>query len=136
VLSSSDIEALYFLGGYDVLINESRLSELPERVEFGRDPRTGRPVVSTPESVALVIDCFPVGLIVTGEHRWRVSHQLDDAIADLITKRTIPLELPRSSRMMAFRWERPPGEASPPTCADLPIPSHGAPGNAAVIRDQ
>ena len=82
-------------------------------MEFGRDPRTGKPVVSTPESVALIIDCFPDGLIVTSKHRWRVTHQLDDAIADKIIRRTVPLELPRSSQMMAFRWERAPSASAP-----------------------
>ena len=136
VLTTSDLEALYFFGDYDVLINKSRHWELPERVEFGRDPRTGRPIVSTPELVALLIDCFPDGLIVTSEHRWRVSHQLDDAVANLIIERTVPLELPRSSQMMAFRWERSPGKAVPAECANLPVRRHGAPGNAAAIRDQ
>jgi hypothetical protein len=102
VLSSSDIEALYVLHRYDVLINKNRLSELRERVELSRDPRTGRPVVSTPESVALLIDCFPDGLIVTSEHRWRVSHQLNDAVANYIIEHTVPLELPKPPQMMAF----------------------------------
>jgi hypothetical protein len=136
VLTTSDIETLYFLGDYDVLINKSRWSELKdEKIEFGLDPRTGRPIVSTPESVGLIIDCFPDGLIVTSKHRWRVSHQLDDAIADLIIKRTVPIELPRASQIMAFRWERPPGAGAPAACADLPpMPRNGGPGSAAVTR--
>jgi hypothetical protein len=143
VLTTSDIETLYFLGHYDVLINKSRLSELHETselhemVEFARDPRTGKPVASTPESVALIIDCFPDGLIITSKHRWRVTHQLDDAVADLIIKRTVPLELPRSSQMMAFRWERFPSASAPATCADLP-PMHrqGGSRGAAVTSGQ
>jgi Dolichyl-phosphate-mannose-protein mannosyltransferase len=136
VLTTSDIETLYFLGDYDVLINKSRVSELPERVEFGRDPRTGRPVVSTPESVALIIECVPNGLIVTSKHRWRVTHQLDDAIADYIIDHTVPLELPRSSQIMGFRWERPPSLSAPAACAELPpIPRAGA-GRAAVTSGQ
>jgi hypothetical protein len=133
VLTTSDLEMLYFLGDYDVLINKSRWSELSEKVEFGRDTRTGRPIVSTPESVGLIIDCFPDGLIVTSRHRWRVSHQLDDAIADLIIKRTVPIELPRESQIMAFRWERAPSAVAPVTCGDLP-PMHRnvGPGSVAV----
>ena len=123
VLTTSDIETLYFLGDYDVLINKSRLSELPEMVQFERDFRTGKPVVSTPESVALIIDCFPDGLIITSKHRWRVTHQLDDAVADKIIGRTVPLELPRSSQMMAFRWTRAPSASAPAACGDLP-PMH------------
>ena len=134
VLTTSDLETLYFLGDYDVLINRSRLSEVPDKIEFGRDPRTGRPIVSTPESVALIIDCFPDGLIVTSKHRWRVPHQLDDATADLIIKRTAPLELPRSSQMMAFHWEGPPNSDAQASCADLPSMQRNlGPGNAAAI---
>jgi hypothetical protein len=131
VLTTSDIETLYFLGDYDVLINKSRLSEVhhdSEMGEFARDFRTGKPIVGTPESVALLIDCFPDGLIITSKHRWRVTHQLDDAVADLIIKRSVPLELPRSSQMMAFRWARPPGSSVPASCADLPpMQRHGGP---------
>jgi hypothetical protein len=137
VLTTSDLEMLYFLGDYDVLINKSRLSELPERVEFGRDPRTGRPIVSTPESVGLIIDCFPDGLIVTSKHRWRVPHQLDDTIADLIIKRTTPVELSRSSQMMAFHWEGPPNADARASCADLPpMQRNLGPGSAAATIDQ
>jgi hypothetical protein len=137
VLTTSDLEMLYFISDYDVLINKSRLSELREQVEFGRDPRTGRPVVSTAESVALIIDCFPDGLIVTSKHRWRVPHQLDDAIADHIVEHTVPLELPGSSQMMAFRWEATPGALAPAACADLPrMRRSGGPGSAAVTNHQ
>lgn len=132
VLTTSDLEMLYFISDYDVLINKSRLSELPEAVEFGRDSRTGRPIVSSPESVALIIDCFADGLIVTSKHRWRVPSQLDDAIADYVIRHMVPVDLPRSSQIMAFRWERPPGAAVPATCADLPIGNRGAPDNAAM----
>jgi Dolichyl-phosphate-mannose-protein mannosyltransferase len=143
VLTTSDIETLYFLGDYDVLINKSRLSEVnddsepSEMVEFARDSRTGKPVASTPESVALIIDCFPDGLIITSKHRWRVTHQLDDAVADLIINRTVPLELPRSSQMMAFRWERTPNASAPANCADLPpMQRHGGARSAAITSGQ
>jgi hypothetical protein len=136
VLTTSDLEALYFLGDYDVLINKSRWSELrgSERIEFGRDSRTGKPIVSTPESVALIMDCFPDGLIVTSTHRWRVSHQLDDAIADLIVRRAVPIELPRASQIMAFRWERTP-DVAPAACADLPaLQGDSRPEDAAAVE--
>ena len=137
VLTTSDLETLYFLGDYDVLINKSRYSELPEKVDFGRDPRTGRPIVSTPESVALIMDCLADGLIVTSRHRWRVSHQLDDTIADLIIKRTVPIELPRASQIMAVRWERMPGAVVPSACADLPVLQRdGRPGKTADAKGQ
>jgi hypothetical protein len=137
MLTTSDIETLYFLGDYDVLISKSRLSELPGGVEFARDGRTAKPVVSTAESVALIMDCFPDGLIITSKPRWRVPHQLDDAVADLIVKRTVPLELPRSSQIMAFRWERMPSTGASVPCTDLhPMQGAGGSGSAAVTTDQ
>jgi hypothetical protein len=136
VLTTSDIETLYFLGRYDVLINKGRLSELAEKVEFERDPRTGRPVVSTPESVALIMDCFPDGLLVTSKPRWRVAHQLDDAVADYVTRRAVPIELPKGPQIMAFRWERPPAAVVPPACAALPSMQRSrGPGNTAANSD-
>ena len=45
-------------------------------------PEPGEPVISTPESLALIMDCYPDGLIVADDIRWRNPAQLDDAVAD------------------------------------------------------
>jgi hypothetical protein len=114
LLTTSEMETLYAFDRYDILISNSRMTELQrnngghlssEIGEFSLDWRTGRPVVSEPESVQLVMSCFERGVIVSNVYRWRFEPQLGDAIADLIEANAIKVDLPPSSRITAFRWE-------------------------------
>lgn len=119
VITSSELEALYYLGDYDIMLSKTRLSDrLEEGAEFDRDPRTGRPVVSTPESVNRIMNCYAEGLIVVDEFRWRRPAYLDDATADLIVQRTDPIPLPSRMRILAFRWANGDTRTSE-ACADL-----------------
>jgi hypothetical protein len=119
VVTSSDLDALYYLGDYDILLEKSRLSEQPPpAAEFGRDKRTGRPIVSSREAVDRIIDCFPDGLIVTDDFRWRRSAYIDDATADLIVQRTEPIPLPSETRVLVFHWANGETRASE-ACAGL-----------------
>ena len=107
VLTSSELEALFYLGRYDVLISRSRAAEIDDYEEFGRDHRTGRPVISTVDSLERLIDCHADGLIVTPTRLWRASPHIGDPLADLILKRTTPLELPPEARVDAYVWDHP-----------------------------
>lgn len=118
VLTTSELEALYYLGRHDVLVSKSRLSEMEGVDEFGIDPRTGRPVISTPESLRLVMACYPKGLIVTSDSRWRDPAQLDDAVADLVLAEAEPVELPARG-IHAYVWDHPPDAPRPADCPDL-----------------
>jgi hypothetical protein len=119
VITSSELDALYYLGDYDILLEKSRMSEQPPpAAEFDRDPRTGRPIVSTRESVDRIMRCFPNGLIIIDDFRWRNSAYLDDATADLIVQRTEPIPLPTGSRILAFHWTNGENDASE-ACTDL-----------------
>ncbi len=128
LLTTSEMETLYAFDRYDILISHSRMSEL-ERHENGRrngvrasefslDWRTGRPVISDARSLELVMSCFDKGVIVSNVYRWRLSSQLDDEVADLIEERAIPVELPGSTQITAYRWENGGSDASP-ACAEL-----------------
>ena len=129
VLTTRDLEALYYLGRYDVLISKSRLSEMPGAGEFAIDPRTGRPVIATPESVALIMDCYPDGLIVSSGDRWRDPAVLDDAVADLVEAAAEEVELPAFG-VKAYVWRQPDDETRAQACARLP----GRLGDDAVAR--
>ena len=132
ILTTSEMETLYAFDRYDMLISNSRMSELRRRDalgdvgEFSLDERTGRPVISEPGSVQLILDCYPKGVIVSNVYRWRFGPQLDDEVADLIEASTIPIELPKSSMITAYRWENETNAGSP-ACAELaalyPLPS-------------
>lgn len=121
VVTTSELETLYHLGRYDLLVGRSRHGELPpaERDEFGRDPRTGRPVVSRAESLALVMDCTASGVMVTTEHHWALEVQADDEVKRLVETRARPVPLPPRSRILAWTWMQPVGWARPAACGQL-----------------
>jgi hypothetical protein len=119
VLTTNELSALYYLGRYDVLISRSRASEIPDGSEFGIDPRTGRPVITTPESLALIMDCYPDGLIVADDSRWDNRAQVSDAVIQLIRARAEEVELPAAA-MHAFVWRQPENARRAEACARLP----------------
>ncbi|MEL6961834.1 MAG: hypothetical protein AAFO01_03710 [Pseudomonadota bacterium] len=146
LLTTSEMETLYAFDRYDMLISNSRMTELRrnsgghltgEIGEFSLDWRTGRPVVSEPESIELLMSCFEQGVIVSNVYRWRFEPQLGAAIADVIEERAIKIDLPPSSKMTAYRWEtRTTGRSADCTelAADYPAPSLSA-VNARASRD-
>lgn len=115
VLTPNDLYALYYLGRYDVAVNPNRLSEVRGE-EFAIDPRTGRPVIASPAPLALILDCYASGLLVVDDTMYRETWALTDAMADLLERRTTPLEVTPGVR--AFAWEQPRGD--PAACAALP----------------
>jgi hypothetical protein len=126
VVTTSELETLYHLGRYDILLNRSRLSELPgdQKREFGDDWRTGRPVISSRASLTLVMDCFASGLIVSNRRQWGHGYFVDEPTAALITERAQPVPLPRQSGVLAWTWATPDNQTRPADCARIPVPPH------------
>ena len=124
VLTSHELHMLHYLGRADIVVSKERLAEFAD-TEFARDPRTGLPVVSGPQSLALILDCYPSGVLVTDTIKgWRAPTVIDDASADLIVSRMGPIELPSRSKLMAFQWRTP--TAAEPSAACAAIPGHEA----------
>lgn len=120
VLTTSELEALHYLGRYDLLISRSRLGEIAgEAPDFARDPRTGRPVIASAEALAQVIACYPSGLLVSSESRWRTPVQLSDAVANVVAAETRRIDL-EARDMRAYAWNHPaPAQDELPDCAAL-----------------
>ncbi len=131
VLTTNELSALYYLGRYDVLVSKSRLSEIRDGAEFSLDPRTGRPVIATPESLALIMDCYPDGLIVADYGRWGNPAQLDDTVADLVEARAEEVEV-QAAGMLAYVWRQPDDARRAETCVSLP--AHVADHAAAALE--
>ena len=119
VLTNEELPVLYYLGRFDVTVSGSRLSELADTREFSRDDRTGRPVVSTAESVARIMACFPDGLLLSHQSKWRNPAQLDNDVADLIERHAEPVDVPRGSRIVAFAWGQTDIDVPQEACAAL-----------------
>jgi 4-amino-4-deoxy-L-arabinose transferase-like glycosyltransferase len=131
VLTSHDVETLHGLGRYDIVINANRMSEISPRPwseladsgnsnEFGIDFRTGRPVISQPESLRLVMSCYPDGLILADEDYFRRDEGITDPVADVIERETVKIDLPRQTHVLAFHWQHPVPDPPPAACATLP----------------
>jgi hypothetical protein len=119
VLTNEELPVLYYLGRSDVTVSVSRLSELDDDHEFSLDNRTGRPVVSTVDSIARIMACYPNGLLLTNTQKWRNPAQLDNRIADVIERYARPIDVPRGSRIVAFGWGQTDLDVPPDTCARL-----------------
>jgi len=120
VLTSHELHMLYYLGRADIVVSKERLAEFAD-TEFARDPRTGLPVVSGPQSLALILDCYPSGVLVTDTIKgWRAPTVIDDASASVIASRMKPIELPARSHLMAFQWQTPAADPPPSACARIP----------------
>jgi hypothetical protein len=119
VLTTDELSALYYLGRYDVLISKSRLSELRDGEDFSLDPRTGRPVIGRRESLVLIMSCYPDGLIVSDDSRWRNPATIDDTLIHLIQAHAEEVELPAAA-MRAYFWQKPDDAGRAEACGRLP----------------
>jgi len=120
VLTTNDVDAVYYFGRYDYQISRYRVSESLTRGEFGMDARTGRWTLSKPESLDLVLSCYPTGLFIGDPFQWR--HPImgtSDALADMIEARAEPLPLPETLDIRAYFWDHK-GEPVSADCSALP----------------
>lgn len=122
VVTTEELGTLYFLGRYDVRYSPSKLEELApdQQHEFGIDHRTGRPVIATPASLQLLMECYASGVVLGPIEDWGKSYKINDALARIITERAQPVDLPPRTRLFAYEWERPAGAPRPEGCASLP----------------
>jgi hypothetical protein len=69
VISSAGVKAAYYLGSFSFDLNLSVMRETDTRYEFGRDRRTGRQVISSPESLtAVLLECGRAVVLVEDVH--------------------------------------------------------------------
>lgn len=118
VLSSAPLKALYYLGRVEVSL-ESR--ELRGGPEFRTDRYTRRPVVSKPESLEMLMECVPRGLIFIEDSQWKRPWYVSERLAEYLTARTNQVPTPSGWGVRIFRWENSIG-TPPHYCASLPLP--------------
>ena len=121
MITTEELGAIYFLGRSDVRFSPSKFEELrgDERKEFGLDYRTGRPVISTPESLEQLIECFPRGLIVGPIEDWGSPILINKAVQAILLEHAEPIEVPKESYLYAWGWERETPEITSDYCSDL-----------------
>jgi hypothetical protein len=102
VIVSAGVKGLYFLGRYDFELNASVVLETESGKEFGRDPRTGRPVIGTPESLASVVERPGRQLIVVDGDKLNDPTGVPSAVVALIEARCGSIALPPASGVSAW----------------------------------
>lgn len=121
VITTEELGAIYFLGRSDVRFSLSKFNELlgDEKKEFGIDFRTGRPVISKPESMEKLIECFSQGLVVGPIEHWGDPILISEEIQAIITRHAKPIEVPKESYLYAWGWTREPAATKPSYCTNL-----------------
>ena len=105
VITNDELDALYYLGTYDVLLHSSRLSELGEKRDFERDFRTGRPVIASPEALQLTRRCFRTGLVILDRSRLASARK---GVAEILARDMTPVALRREWSIDAYVWNQTP----------------------------
>ena len=121
VITTEELGAIYFLGRSDVRFSVSKYDELlgDEQKEFGIDYRTGRPIISTPESMEMLVECFDSGLVTGPIEHWGDPILISEEIQKIIVEHAEPVEVPGKSYLYAWGWDRPAGGVKPQHCSDL-----------------
>ena len=122
VITTEELGATYFLGRSDVRYSPSKLGEIGTRdqgFEFGIDWRTGRPVISKPESLELLIECFDSGIIVGPIKNWDDPLLISNEIKAMLKSHAAPIEVPKRSYLYAWGWKRESASTRSPDCSNL-----------------
>lgn len=120
VVASYVLKPVYYLGRGDVTLARTEVSELRwengRPVEFSIDWRTGRPAISTPESLQRVMACFGSGLVLVERFHLNRAILVPEETTAFLLANTEEVPLPPDSWVLAFRWKRP----VPPTQPGCP----------------
>lgn len=83
------------------------VSQLQGREEFAVHAKMGRPVITTAESLKRVMAEQPTGLIVIEEGHFSSYNFVPPETAMFIEANTLPIPLPESTGIKAYRWGGP-----------------------------
>lgn len=123
VVGHPHLKLIHYLGDLDYVLFASHLRsggrlDVEWEPQFTVSRKVGRPVVSEPEAVRLIMDCYATGLVVVEEHVWGWRGGVPRPTADLIVETTRTVELPEEAGIRAFRWTTSEPEKSA-ACEDL-----------------
>jgi 4-amino-4-deoxy-L-arabinose transferase-like glycosyltransferase len=120
ILTSRDMHFVYYIGDYDFVISRNRISDINGE-DFSIDPRTGKPVVSSADSLNKILQCYSDGVILVETTHWRSPAAVTDEVADAIEAGTRSIVgVPPETGIKAFNWRRAADAPRPADCATLP----------------
>jgi hypothetical protein len=123
VVVTEELAPLYLLGRADIVHSRSKLGELPadRQRDFGRDPRTGLPVIGSIDALERILRCYPSGLLLAPAYHLGVPHQLHREVVALLDSRAARLSLPEDAHAVAWFWHRDGAAVRAGECAPLPV---------------
>lgn len=104
VITTNFPKTLYHLGHFDIAFSPVIVTDILQGNEGALDPRTGRPAISTVESLQELLAKYPGGIFVGEKTEWRNRFRMTDEGADFLEKHAQQVELPAASRIIAFTW--------------------------------
>lgn len=116
-MTNRELHMVAYVGDYDIMLDKSRLSEVPGGQDFGIDPRTGRPVIASQEALQQVFACEREGVLVGSRARWD-QYELDPVLAAAAAQEGLQIDRRESGPVLAIHWSDPAGVA--PDCSGMP----------------
>jgi hypothetical protein len=125
VVTTEEVFAVQYLGGFDYGFGKPRLSEIGGlkagqlAPEFSIDPRNGRPIIGTIKSLSAIVSCYPTGVLLTAPG-W--GGRRGDFAADLTSAALLnglKIERVRRKYFEVFAWQ-PGDKAMPRNCTGIP----------------
>ena len=110
VIGEPDLKMLHYLGELDFILYAGHLAGVTDggrptlSPEFSVFRKVGRPTISSPASIDLLISCYESGLIVAERHVWKWRWGVPEETAAFIREHTEPVELPDRTKLVAYRW--------------------------------
>ena len=107
VVVTYSVAGIYFLGDIDFVMSPTIMQETDTKKEFGFDHRIGRRVISSLQSLKMIMDCYPNGLIVVDKDRWGDPLRgTDSSTNDFLINNTSPVRLVDDKTLYAYTWNK------------------------------
>ena len=121
VVSTEDLEALYFFDRLDYVLDRDHLRQGAPKPEFTVDGRIEAQMIGEESSLRRVVACHESGVLIA--MRWALSsYKMAPETSEFIRRELEEVPLPRKSGLVAYRWHgRVPAAAR--RCEGLPISS-------------
>ena len=105
VVVSHGLAGIYYIGDIDFVMSPTIMQETDTQEEFGYDNRIGKQVISSLNSLKIIMDCYPSGLIVVDKKRWGDPLRgTDSKTNSFIIGNTSPVSLVDDKTLYAFTW--------------------------------
>ena len=123
VVVTYSVAGIYFIGDIDFVMSPTIIMETDTQEEFGYDSRIGRRVISSLDSLKLIMECYSSGLIVVDQRRWGDPLLGTDSTTNkFLIENTSPVSLVDDKTLHAFTWKKEISTGNQSDCARIQSP--------------